>query len=92
MVQCCDNSLYTGITNDVDARIAQHNNGKGAKYARSRCPVTMVYTEYSGNRSEALKREIQIKKMSPQQKRDLLVDELLNEGKLSNALPGDYSA
>lgn len=92
MVQCCDNSLYTGITNDVDARIAQHNNGKGAKYTRSRCPVTLVYTEYSGNRSEALKREIQIKKMSPQQKRDLLVDELLNEVKLSNALPGSNSA
>jgi len=92
MVQCCDNSLYTGITNDVDARIAQHNNGKGAKYTRSRCPVTLVYTEYSGNRSEALKREIQIKKMSPQQKRDLLVDELLNKVKLSNALPGSNSA
>ena len=92
MVQCCDNSLYTGITNDVDARIAQHNNGKGAKYTRSRCPVTLVYTEYSGNRSEALKREIQIKKMSPQQKRDLLVDELLNEVKFSNALPGSNSA
>jgi len=92
MVQCCDNSLYTGITNDVDARIAQHNNGKGAKYTRSRCPVTLVYTEYSGNRSEALKREIQIKKMSPQQKRDLLVDELLNEVKLSNALAGSNSA
>jgi len=92
MVQCCDNSLYTGITNDVDARVAQHNNGKGAKYTRSRCPVTLVYTECSGNRSEALKREIQIKKMSPQQKRDLLVDELLNEVKLSNALAGSNSA
>ncbi len=71
MVQCRDNSLYTGISNDVEARITQHNKGKGAKYTRSRCPVSLVYTECAENRGEALKREIQIKKMTPSEKRRL---------------------
>ncbi len=72
MVKCADNSLYTGITNDVDARIIQHNSGKGAKYTRSRAPVVLVYSEHAENRGEALRREIQIKKLRPQQKRNLV--------------------
>ncbi|MEN8712312.1 MAG: GIY-YIG nuclease family protein [Arenicellales bacterium] len=72
IVQCCDDSLYTGITTNIEARITQHNRGKGAKYTRSRCPVTLVYTENSESRSTALQREIQIKKMTPQQKHDLV--------------------
>ena len=72
MVQCRDNSLYTGITNDVVARITQHNKGKGAKYTRSRCPVSLVYTECAESRGEALKREIQIKKMTLSEKRRLV--------------------
>jgi len=72
IVQCCDDSLYTGITTNIEARISQHNRGKGAKYTRSRCPVTLVYTEKSESRSTALQREIQIKKMTSQQKHDLV--------------------
>jgi len=72
MVQCRDSSLYTGITNDVEARISQHNKGKGSKYTRSRCPVILVYTECAENRGEALKREIQIKKMTRSEKRRLV--------------------
>ncbi len=72
MVQCCDKSLYAGITNDVEARVAQHNKGKGAKYTRSRCPVELVYTEWADNKSDALRREFQIKQMTPTQKRRLV--------------------
>jgi len=86
-VQCADNSLYTGITNDVEARITQHNNGKGAKYTRSRTPVSLVFTECAESRNEALKREIQIKKLSPQQKRDLVADRpVKNKRRKNNAL------
>ncbi len=79
IVQCADNSLYTGITNDVEARVAQHNLGKGAKYTRSRSPVRLVYTECADNKGEALRREIQIKKLSPQQKRNLVAERILNK-------------
>lgn len=72
IVQCRDDSLYTGITTNIEARVSQHNTGKGAKYTRSRSPVTLVYTENAENRSTALRRELQIKKMTPQQKRDLV--------------------
>lgn len=79
IVQCADNSLYTGITNDVEARVAQHNLGKGAKYTRSRSPVRLVYTESTENKGEALRREILIKKLSPKLKRKLVADGSLNE-------------
>ncbi|HDH17292.1 MAG TPA: GIY-YIG nuclease family protein [Gammaproteobacteria bacterium] len=74
IVQCADNSLYTGITNNVDTRIALHNMGKGAKYTRSRLPVKLVYSEQIEDKGGALRREIQIKKLSPQQKRDLVAN------------------
>jgi putative endonuclease len=79
MVQCCDNSLYAGITNDVEARVVQHNKGKGAKYTRSRCPVELVYTEWADNKSDALRREIQIKQMTSAQKRSLVANEASNK-------------
>lgn len=78
-MRCCDNSLYTGITNDVAARVSQHNKGKGAKYTRSRYPVELVYTECASNKSDALRREIQIKKMNPEQKRWLVSNGALNK-------------
>jgi putative endonuclease len=77
-VRCCDNSLYTGITNDIEARLSQHNEGKGAKYTRSRCPVELVYTECAGNKSDALRREIEIKRMNASQKRRLVSNAALN--------------
>lgn len=81
MVECADNSLYTGITNNIDARVLQHNTGKGAKYTRSRLPVKLVYKEHADNKGEALRREMQIKKLSPKQKRKLVSD-LLSRIKL----------
>jgi len=74
MLKCADDSLYTGISNDVDARVIQHNSGKGAKYTRSKLPVKLVFVERAENKGEALRREIQIKKLSSQQKRDLVAD------------------
>lgn len=64
ILKCADTSLYTGITNDLPRRIAQHESGKGAKYTRHRSPLVLVYEEASENRSEASKREAAIKKLS----------------------------
>ena len=72
ILQCADGSLYTGITTDVQKRTAVHNSGKGAKYTRSRRPVMPVYTETCGDHSIALKRELEIKSMSREQKLKLI--------------------
>ena len=79
IVRCSDNSLYTGVAVDVEARIIQHNKGKGAKYTRSRCPVELVYTENLSEKGDALRREIEIKKLSAQQKRKLVAGKQINE-------------
>ena len=63
ILECKDGSLYTGITTDIKRRIEQHRLGRGAKYTRGRAPFKIVYQEICLNRSEASKREIQIKKM-----------------------------
>jgi len=73
MVRCSDHSLYTGIAKDLDKRIAAHNDGSGAKYTRSRRPVRLVYKEEHPNRSEASKREYQIKKMGSVAKKALIL-------------------
>ncbi|MEJ7469588.1 GIY-YIG nuclease family protein, partial [Staphylococcus warneri] len=64
IVQCKDHSLYTGYARDVEARIKQHNLGKGAKYTKARRPVVLVYQEMYDTKSEALKREYEIKQLS----------------------------
>ena len=61
ILRCGDGSLYTGITTDVEARFAQHNAGKGAKYTRGRGPLELVYSEECGTHSDALKRELAVK-------------------------------
>ena len=60
---CNDNSLYTGITNNMSNRLDKHNSGKGSKYCRARLPVTLKAFWYADNRSEASKLEIKIKKL-----------------------------
>ena len=72
MVECCDGSLYTGWTTDVEKRIEAHNSGKGAKYTRGRRPVKLVYTEEFPTKEEALSREAAIKKLTPGKKRQLI--------------------
>ncbi len=69
IVQCSDNSLYTGITVDLERRIYEHNSSdKGAKYTKIRRPVLLVYNEKCDNRSSALKREYAIKKLTRTEK------------------------
>jgi len=64
LLQCADNTLYCGITNNLDKRLAAHNAGEGAKYTRGRAPVTLVYQEECEDKSAALKRERKIKSLT----------------------------
>jgi putative endonuclease len=64
IVRCADGSLYTGLARDPEARVSVHNSGKGAKYTAARLPVALVYTEACATRSDALKREYEIKTWS----------------------------
>jgi len=68
IVRCADDTLYTGATNDVEARLAAHNRGAGARYTRGRLPVTLVYREGCGSRSEALSREHAVKRLTRAEK------------------------
>ncbi len=72
MILCSDNTLYTGITNDVEKRMAMHADGRGAKYFRGRKPLKIVYLERGHTRSTAGKREIEIKKLKRTEKCRLL--------------------
>ena len=63
ILECSDGTLYTGITNDFERRLSEHQDGKGAKYTRGRRPVKLVYSEECGDRSVASKRESEIKYM-----------------------------
>ena len=74
ILRCKDDTLYTGITTDVEKRLEAHRSGKGAKYTRGRGPLELVYRECCENHSEALKREAKIKKLSREAK-ELLVKE-----------------
>jgi putative endonuclease len=64
IILCSDDSLYTGITTDVDRRFREHAGGRGAKYFRGRQPLRVVYVERGHNRSSASIRETQIKKLT----------------------------
>jgi putative endonuclease len=72
ILSCADGTLYTGITNDVGSRIADHNEGKGSKYVRSRKPASLVFTEACESKPAALRREIEIKKMTREKKLKLI--------------------
>jgi putative endonuclease len=63
IVRCRDGTLYTGYTTDLDRRIAVHNRGKGARYTRARLPVELVFCEEYRTKSEAMRREAEIKRM-----------------------------
>ena len=72
ILRCGDGTLYTGITTDVEKRLEAHRAGKGAKYTRGRSPLEVVYREACGTRSDALKRELEIKALSRAEKEALL--------------------
>ena len=72
ILRCSDRTLYTGITADLEARLASHRNGTASKYTRGRCPLRLVYQEPHPNRSSASKREAAIKKLSRSEKLALI--------------------
>jgi len=72
ILKCNNNSFYTGISTNVKERVKVHNSGKGSKYTRSHRPVELVYKEECGNKTQALKREIEIKGLSPKNKKRLV--------------------
>lgn len=72
ILRCGDDTLYTGITNDISARLKAHASGKGAKYTRGRGPLELQYQEECGTHSDALKRELAVKALTRQEK-ELLV-------------------
>ena len=72
ILRCKDDTLYTGITTDVDKRLEAHRAGRGAKYTRGRGPLELVYREFCGTHSQALKREAEIKKLSRMEKLALI--------------------
>ncbi|MGR8979468.1 MAG: GIY-YIG nuclease family protein [Gammaproteobacteria bacterium] len=76
IIHCSDESLYTGITNDVSRRLKQHEDLKGAKYFRGRHPKQLVYLEPGHNRSSAAKREFEIKKISRKEKWRIIASDL----------------
>jgi len=68
LIQCSDDSLYCGITNNLKNRLAAHNLGRGAKYTRSRRPVKLVGTSSKMTKSDALKREYNVKQVPASKK------------------------
>jgi putative endonuclease len=74
ILECKDGSLYTGITTDVERRFKEHQEGVGSHYTKARKAKKIVYTEEVANRSLASKREVAIKKMSREQKKQLIAD------------------
>lgn len=72
MVRCGDGSLYTGITVDVERRVALHNDGKGAKYTRARLPVKLVWSAEMQTATDARKAEVDLKRLSKKEKEELI--------------------
>jgi putative endonuclease len=85
LVRCADGTLYCGWTNHVDKRIKAHNEGKGAKYTRSRRPVKLVYFEVFETKEEAMRREAAIKKLAKKDK-ERLVSAERNQTQFSDTL------
>ena len=72
LVRCADDTLYAGVTNDLDRRVAAHNDGTGARYTRGRGPVTLVFTQRCKDRSAALRREVELTRLTRAEKEQLV--------------------
>jgi putative endonuclease len=72
IIECSDGTLYTGITNDLDRRITAHNDGRGAKYTKSRRPVRLRFSEPAADRKNASQREYAIKSLRKAEKMRLI--------------------
>ena len=76
LLRCSDNSLYCGVSTDINRRLIQHGNGTGSKYVRSRLPVELVWSSEKMSKSDALKEECRIKKCSKEEKEGSLIDNI----------------
>ena len=74
VLKCWDNTLYTGITNDAARRIQQHNSGTASRYTRNRLPVRLIFSEPCRSRSQALKKEYAVKRLSRKKKEEYIRD------------------
>ncbi len=79
IVECKDGSLYTGWTNDIEKRLKAHNDGKGAKYTKTRRPVKLVHLEVFDTKEEAMSREYAIKHLTRAKKLLLITDSKMIE-------------
>ena len=77
LARCADDSLYCGITNDVVARVAAHNAGKGARYTRTRLPIEVLYTRRCRSKGNALKLEYRIKQLKRPDKQRIVAEPAL---------------
>lgn len=76
LIRCADNSLYTGITTDVEKRFKTHAAGKGAKYVKARRPLELVFSQEVGGRGDALRVEYAVKQLTKVQKERIVLGEL----------------
>ena len=81
ILQCSDGTYYTGWTTDLDRRLRAHNEKKGAKYTKNRTPVSLVYYETFGSKTEALRRECAIKRLTRSEKEALIRKRQKDSGK-----------
>ena len=88
LLRCADGTFYCGWTNHLEARVEAHNAGKGAKYTRSRLPVELVYREALGDKSAALRREREIKKLTRAQKLALIAAQNRGTGAEAESIRG----
>ena len=72
LMRCADDTLYCGMTDDIEKRLKAHNSGKGAKYTRGRGPLELVYKEECGDHSDTLRRELEIKGLTREEKLTLI--------------------
>ncbi len=89
ILECADGTYYTGWTTDPQRRLRQHNRGTGARYTRTHGPVRLVYVEPQPDRSSAMRRELQIKRMKRGGKEKLIQDAMLGSGNPSGMLRED---
>lgn len=82
ILRCCDGSFYTGVTTDLERRLREHQEGKAARYTRTRRPIALAYREECGSRSESLARECAVKSLSRLRKQELISGKPVDPRKL----------
>ena len=84
ILKCKDGTLYTGWTNDLERRLEAHNSGKGAKYTKTRRPVTLAYYETFETKQQAMKREYAIKQLPREEKLKLIDERQTDESQIAD--------